>query len=119
MLLALIIIPTLLVGCAVPDISRPFAGIESLVPKRAGAEKDPINLVRIFIIHGMTDHDIDYADDLVATLAKRLSLKMTAQGDSPKEVPGAPIVDGKPVSINVRSYHLSGADNYERVRVMS
>jgi hypothetical protein len=112
-LLHLVLVLALAAGCATPQISAPFAGLRNLVP--AAADSAP---ARLFIVHGMTEHSIDYADKLVSTLAKEMALETDPPTDQAMMVPGSIGEAGKPASINLRVFRLRSGTS-ERLRVMA
>ncbi len=105
----------LLAGCAAPIISHDFPGIDSL-PLQTATPNPASDPARLFVIHGMTNHDPNYSDKLVEALAARLGLVEVEPTNKLIPVPGAVIVDGKPAAINLRAYALS-ANGAERLRV--
>jgi hypothetical protein len=105
-----------LAGCASPQISASFPGLESLAPAGDGSAATRRGPARLFIIHGMTHHDNNYADLLVGALAGRLGLSQSDPRDDSREVPEAVLVGGRPAAINLRTWRLSDAGG-ERLRV--
>jgi hypothetical protein len=99
-------------GCASPQIDRPFDGLNALAPM-SSAQSDP---ARLFVIHGMTTTQDDYADGLVRGLAARLGLSRIEFQDDHRAVPGAVSFGGESAEINLRVYHLSDGGE-ERMRV--
>jgi hypothetical protein len=100
-------------GCATPQIDRPFGGLRSVMSEAgASAPGDP---VRLFVIHGMTATDDDYADTLVSALASHLNLEEKHLRDTPIQVPGA-VGFPNPQPVNLRTYNLYHGDQ-ERLRV--
>ena len=104
-----------LTGCAAPQIDAPFGGLESLTAAGASSSA-PDDPARLFIIHGITKQDNDYADALVQGLASRLGLPEIKWDDRPYAVRGAIAFDDAVADINLRTYHLSDGRR-ERLRV--
>jgi hypothetical protein len=99
-------------GCAAPQIDHPFDGLKALASLNE-PQGDPI---RLFIVHGMTTTQNDYADGLVSGLGGRLGLSRIEYHDEPHSVPGAVSFGGESADINLRVYHLSN-DGEERLKV--
>ena len=99
-------------GCAAPQIDHSFDGLRALAPV-GEPQGDP---VRLFVVHGMTTQQNDYADDLVGGLASRLGLARVEYRDEPHSVPGAVSFGGESADINLRVYHLYDRDE-ERLKV--
>ena len=99
-------------GCASPQIDHPFDGLNALAPA-SSPQSDP---ARLFVVHGMTTTQDDYADGLVRGLASRLGLPGFQFDDDHRAVPGAVSFGGESADINLRVYHLSDGGG-ERMRV--
>jgi hypothetical protein len=103
---------TVLGACATFQIEGSFDGLHELTDS-APLPGDP---VRLFIIHGITSQQNNYADTLVASVASRLALTIKSTVDQPYPVPGAVGYLGAPPEINLRTYRLYAGDE-ERLRV--